>query len=80
MGVGVGVGVGVGLVLWVDGEGLATGSELAAAAEFAAISGLDAVTERPAKGLKAADGAVDAVEIGAELTVAAMPCPLVRPL
>jgi hypothetical protein len=61
------------LGLWVDGDGLAAGSELEAS-ELAAIGALDA--ELAAEGFGGADGAPVAGEIGAELPVVAVLCPL----
>jgi len=82
---GVRLGLVLGLGLGLDGDGFATGSDvdagggLAAASELAAIGGLDAPAELTPMGLEGADGAPVAAETGAELSFAALPCPLVHP-
>jgi hypothetical protein len=77
---GLGVGLELGLGLWVDGDGLAAGSELGAGpkpagSELWATCGIEATGEL-AKGLEGADGAPVAAETGAELPATVVPFPL----
>jgi hypothetical protein len=77
LGLGVGLMLGLALGLSVDGDGLAADAGLEVS-ELAASVGLDA--ELAAEGFGGADGAPVAAEIGAELPVVAVLCPLGFPL